>query len=361
MKKIVSLVLAAVLLLSLAACGKSDAAKAADEQIAAIGTVTLSSEAQIAAAEAAVSALTEDEKKQLDNAETLQKARSDYDALVLAAEAQKVDDAIAAIGTVSLSSGDAVAAARSLYDGSAADVQALVKGLPDLEAAEEQLSTLRAEQVSGLIDAIGTVSLSSGDAVQAAQEAYDALSAEDAARVANAQVLEDAAAQLKSLKQAQGEALLAGMRLEDDKVRSLQFYYPSAWSFYSNGSWVADQRCFVLPYLGRDSSSVWLRLTCNYTGSDWVFFEHIIFAVDGTNYDKYLSYSDVVRDNSGGRVWEYVDLEVDDDDEAMLRAIADSTETIVRFEGDDYSQDFTIPASDKQAIRDVLDAYEALR
>ena len=45
----------------------------------------------------------------------------------------------------------------------------------------------------------------------------------------------------------------------------------------------------------------------------------------------------------------------------MLRAIDDSTETIIRFEGDDYYHDLTVTNSDKAAIREALDAYEALK
>ena len=62
MKKILLWVLAAAMMLSLAACGKSEAAKAVDDQIAAIGEVTLESEGAISEAEAAVDALADFEQ-----------------------------------------------------------------------------------------------------------------------------------------------------------------------------------------------------------------------------------------------------------------------------------------------------------
>ena len=83
-KKILLWALAVSLMLSLAACGKSEAAKAVDDQIAAIGEVTLESEAAISEAEAAVEALSEEDRGQLDNADALEQARADYEALVLA-------------------------------------------------------------------------------------------------------------------------------------------------------------------------------------------------------------------------------------------------------------------------------------
>lgn len=117
MKKILLWVLAAAMMLSLAACGKSEAAKAVDDQIAAIGEVTLESEGAISEAEAAVDALADEDREQLDNVDQLEQARADYEALVLAGKVSEVEDAIAAIGTVTMESADAITDARSLYDG----------------------------------------------------------------------------------------------------------------------------------------------------------------------------------------------------------------------------------------------------
>ena len=43
-----------------------------------------------------------------------------------------------------------------------------------------------------------------------------------------------------------------------------------------------------------------------------------------------------------------------------MKEIAASSETIIRFQGDDYSYDYTIPATDKQAMTEVISAYEML-
>lgn len=362
MKKILLLGLSLALMFSLAACGKSEAATAVDEQIAAIGEVTLESEAAITEAEEAVDALAAEDREQLENVGQLEQARADYEALVLAAEAAEVEEAIAAIGTVTLDSADAIDAARALYDGSDADVQGAVGNLADLEAAETALSDLRVEEVVGLIDAIGTVTLESAGAVDAAQDAFDALSDADAAKVGNADVLTAAAEQLKALEQEQVQALLDTMRLEEDKVRGLRFYNPEGWIYYDANTWVADQRCFVLPYLGQDDTRTWLRLVFNYTGDDWVFFDQVLMNIDGEQYQKSFSYFDVVRDNSGGRVWEYIDIDVSNEsDVEWLWAMANSAEAIVRFQGDDYSYDMTVSDVDKSAIRDCLTVYEALQ
>ena len=364
MKRILALILVVIQALSLTACGskKSDAAKAVDEQISAIGEVTLESEAQISAAETAVEALHEEDKEQLDNLNVLTEARNAYNTLILDDEASEIEAAIAAIGTVTIDSEAAISAAEEAYSNASPEVQALVENTSVLEAATDALSGLRIAKAEKLISAIGEVTLERADAIRQAQDVYNALSATDKKKVSNTDVLDAATTRLKELAKAEAEQLLAGMRLDEDKVQKMQFYTPKVIKFYSDGSWAADIRCFVVPYLGRDTNNnVWLRLICNYTGDDWVFWKKLIFAVDDERYTKTFSYYDIVRNNDGGIVWEYIDTDVSDSDVEMLWAIANSTETIVRFEGDDYTHDFTVNSDDKQAIRDVLTAYEALK
>ena len=83
---------------------------------------------------------------------------------------------------------------------------------------------------------------------------------------------------------------------------------------------------------------------------------------DGERYTKSFSYFDVVRNNGGGSVWEYIYLDVSNaSDIEMLWAIADSEETIARFAGDDYSYDLTVTDTDKAALRDAMTVYEAFQ
>lgn len=98
----------------------------------------------------------------------------------------------------------------------------------------------------------------------------------------------------------------------------------------------------------------------HYTGDSWIFFKKITVSLDGQNYVKDFDYFDVSRDNGSGDVWEYVDISPSGTDINMLRAIAASKESIVRFQGDDYHYDLTVKSSDKSAIISVLDAYSLL-
>jgi len=67
MKRIISILLVIVMCLSLCACGKSKAAKAAEEAIAAIGEVTIDSGEAIANAEKLYGILTDAEKAEVEN------------------------------------------------------------------------------------------------------------------------------------------------------------------------------------------------------------------------------------------------------------------------------------------------------
>ena len=111
-----------------------------------------------------------------------------------------------------------------------------------------------------------------------------------------------------------------------DKVENITWYKPQAYPYYANS------RSYVLPYIGVDSyGNAWLRLVFHYTGDSWIFFKKITVSVDGQNYVKDFDYFEVSRDNGSGDVWEYVDISPSGTDINMLRAIAASKETIVRF------------------------------
>ena len=90
-----------------------------------------------------------------------------------------VKELIDAIGEVTLDSGDAIDAARTAYDKLPEAKKVLVDNYEKLTAAEEAYTALvdaaAAKAVDDLIDAIGEVTADSGDAIKAARAAYDAL------------------------------------------------------------------------------------------------------------------------------------------------------------------------------------------
>ena len=174
--------------------------KAADEVIKLItdiGTVDKNSKSKIDAARKAYNELTDEQKKLVSNYQTLADAEAKYASLVQAEADKKAADAVIAkidaIGTVTLKSKKAIDEARKAYDKLTAAQQARVSNYATLTAAETtyaKLVTDKADQdaadaVIAKIDAIGTVTLKSKKAIDAARKAYDKLTAAQQARVSN--------------------------------------------------------------------------------------------------------------------------------------------------------------------------------
>ena len=124
--------------------------------------------------------------------------------------AQAVMAQIDAIGTVSLSSREAIDAARAAYEALSENRKALVTNLDILTAAEAALVQVEADQaaadaVAAQIDAIGTVTLSSEAAITAARQAFEALTDGQKALVTNADTLTAAQQALEELRNSQNK------------------------------------------------------------------------------------------------------------------------------------------------------------
>ncbi len=117
-----------------------------------------------------------------------------------------VEEAIAAIGEVTLDDADAIAAAREAFDALTDEQKELVANEDDLTAAEEALAAAivaadeaAAKAVDDAIAAIGEVTLDDAEAIAAARAAYDALTDKQKALVKNEEVLKEAEAVLAEL------------------------------------------------------------------------------------------------------------------------------------------------------------------
>ena len=169
--------------------------------IAAIGEVTLDSEAKIAEARAAYDALTDAQKALVTNYATLTAAEKAYADLKAQAEADQaaanvVINQIDAIGEVTLASEPAIVAARGAYNALTDAQKALVTNYATLTAAEAKLEILKtqaesdvaaAAAVTDLINGIGAISYTteSKALIDAAREAYNALTDAQKALVTN--------------------------------------------------------------------------------------------------------------------------------------------------------------------------------
>jgi len=346
----------------LAGC-QSKKAKEVEEKISVIGEVTLDSENAITEAEMAFEALSEGDAKKVENSEVLQQAREKYDSLVKENErirglAEDVDNAIAAIGTVTVDSKNDIESARKKYAQLSQEAKQYVQNEKLLEEAEQTLEALRVEEVENLIASIGEVTVEKKSEIEEARKKYNILTSKEKGLVSNSDALSTAEDTYKKLKIDAANALLASFKKSEDKVQNVTFYYPSGWSWYDSDTWAADKRCFILPYLAKRGDDLYLYYVVNYTGKDWVFFDNIIVAVGDERYTEDFGYNEVVRNVGWGKVWEYA-RGSGSSNIKMLRAIADSSEAIVRFQGDNYRHDLTVTDTDKKAIRQALEVYDA--
>jgi len=143
-----------------------------------------------AAARSALDALSKDEQAKVSNLAKLEKVEAAIKGFRAIDDVRAQIDALPDAGKVTLAERDAVKAAQDAYDALSAEqkeyltfaqvakVTALAKRIAELEAAP-------IKSVEALIDAIGTVTLDSKSAIDEARKAYDKLTAEQQAKVSN--------------------------------------------------------------------------------------------------------------------------------------------------------------------------------
>ena len=166
------------------------------DTIPGMGEITLEKEAAIREIEAAYKALTNDQRPLVD-ATHLENALATIKAL----RQVRIDRLIALInglgGTITLADEPAIAEAMEIYNWLTMDERKLVD-YQKLITANGQLQKLQkaaAAEVDALIEAIGdSVDYSSGDAIKAAREAYDALTPGSKQYVKLLSILEEAEA-----------------------------------------------------------------------------------------------------------------------------------------------------------------------
>ena len=241
------------------------------------------------------------------------------------------ENRVAEIGTVTLDSEDAILAAENAYS-------ALTeKEKQSVAETKTVLATKRAE--------------------------YDALSADEKALVTNYATLETAEADYAAAWEAERQKIIKEyskkFEIDKDPIEGI------SWYMHDNMPNYIDVRSYLIPYIGVRGNNVWMCIRYNYTADDWIFWENLTISVDGDKYYKLVGYYNTIRDNDT-EVWEYWDecldynQAMDSDQIKMLKAIANSNETIVRFQGDNYHYDLYVKEADKKMIRDALALYEAM-
>ena len=149
---------------------------------------------------------------------------------------------------------------------------------------------------------------------------------------------------------------LSGFTTKGDEVEQYIQYRPSAYPQYIN------TRSYVLPFIVLKDGNYILGLQYSYYGSDYIGWNKLVFAVDDNRYEKKVDILDVKTNiDDSFKYVEYFTTSPKESDIELLREIANSTKTIIRFKGDTAQYDLTVTEEDKQAINEVLDAYDIIK
>jgi len=149
---------------------------------------------------------------------------------------------------------------------------------------------------------------------------------------------------------------VAGLWSHTDNVENVTWYYDRESSRYVNST------SRVILYMGRRGQGApWLRFSVRYKADEWLFIQSYTFNVDGTNYRIDASgFSEVERDNGYGGIWEWYTAPAGPRELEIARAIANSRNAVLRYNGQQYYRDRTISDVEKSGLQKVLDAYEVM-
>ena len=200
MKKFLCLILVLAMSCTLFAC-KSKDVTAVEEQITALGTITLESGNAISEAEAAFSALTAKDKTSVVNAADLAAARTEYQHLLYREKADELEELIHSLRPITINSAEALEDADNQYNSADINVKLQVENLSELSNSFQLYRFLRIDEVEKTITAIGEVTLESGPAIEKAEAALAELSSEDQDWVYNTYILNQAKRDFKALQE----------------------------------------------------------------------------------------------------------------------------------------------------------------
>ncbi|WP_415376799.1 hypothetical protein [Patiriisocius sp. Uisw_017] len=145
------------------------------------------------------------------------------------------------------------------------------------------------------------------------------------------------------------------MRTKYDDINEITWYRDKTSPQYNNYNG-------FFGYFGKSNTGIpFLRLRIQYAADDWLFIESYIIKVDGITYTiEEEKYGEIETDNGSGGVWEWLDRAVSEDELQIMRAVANGKDVKIRFNGKQYRKDKTINSTQKAALRNVLDAFDAL-
>jgi len=147
---------------------------------------------------------------------------------------------------------------------------------------------------------------------------------------------------------------IKSLRKKTDDIRNITWYFDKSTPQYTN------YNSFHLYFGTKKDSKPWLQLAINYTADDWLFIKRYIIKTDNDTYTISPSYGEINTDNGGGEIWEWYDVPLDQEKYKMIEDIIKSKNAKIRHEGKQYYKDRAITQKEKQALQNIITAYNAL-
>lgn len=147
-------------------------------------------------------------------------------------------------------------------------------------------------------------------------------------------------------------------QLEDRLIRTVAEYDGSSWARHPSSPRFQDIRDYVTLYLIETSSGRQsLELFVNYTSRDgWLFVETASINIDGET--SRLPVPRWFRDNDT-EIWEFGSI-TGPNALTIARQIGDADRVVIRFNGQQFYDDYVVSQSDKRVIREMLAMWEVI-
>lgn len=181
--------------------------------------------------------------------------------------------------------------------------------------------------------------------------------------------LKDVENYIKQLKLAEEKAKVEIQSKEKERLANATKKMSKKYDDVNEVTWYRDKSspAYVnyngfFAYIGQSNGGKpWLRLAIHYAADDWLFIESYIIKVDGRTYTiSEDSYGEIKTDNGSGGIWEWLDRQVGSAEFEIIKAVANGKDVKIRFSGKQYYKDKIITEHQKTALKNALDAYEAL-
>lgn len=147
-------------------------------------------------------------------------------------------------------------------------------------------------------------------------------------------------------------------QLEGRLVRTTAAFDGSSWARHPSSPRYQDTRDYITLYLiesGTGQKS--MELFVNYTSRDgWLFVQNASINIDGET--ARLPISQWFRDNDT-EIWEFGSVR-GDTSLALARRIAAAERVVIRFNGQQFYDDYVVSETDRRVIREMLAMWDLI-